>query len=387
MVFYVLTIPAALYALFGAYAALRTFTGVRPLPDRPEAPASWPRVSIIVPACNEEGTLRDATASKLASDYPDLEVVIVDDRSTDGTPGIADALAAGDPRVRVVHVKELPAGWLGKLHALDRGVHASSGDYLLFSDADVHMDADVMRRVIAVAEKEELGFVALFPRVWESGFVVDLAMTAMLRQLVVAGRSWKVSDPRSSVCVGSGVFNLVRRTAFAATPGFPWLKLEIVDDIALGQMMKRAGARCALFNASTSLGLHFYRSAGEMMRGTEKNGFSVLGRLRLYLALLAAAALILVEVGPLVALVYPGAPMWARALGGAALVVTSLLQATVAWWGKRSALVALVPVLGPLTCLFFLMRGVVLAILRGGVVWRGTKYSLRELRAGIRIAL
>jgi hypothetical protein len=377
-------LPGALYALFGLYALIRTIRSVRPLPA-PGARVAWPRVSIVVPACNEADTLRDATRTKLASDYPNLEVVVVDDRSTDGTSEIADALAAEDRRVRVVHVRELPDGWLGKIHALARGVEVATGELLLFSDADVRMAPDLLRRAIAVAEDERLGFLALFPQILSSGPLIDVAMSGMLRQLVVAGRPWKVPDPRSTVSVGSGVFNLARRADFERTPGFAWLKLETVDDVAFGQMMKASGARCAVRSAGDRLSLHFYRSLGEFLRGIEKNGYSVLGMLRLHLAALVAALVLLVEVGPFVGVVWPGAPPVARVVGGAALLVTSIVQGGIAAWAKRDVLPAVVPLFGPLVCLFGMVRAVVLAHARGGVTWRGTKYSLPALREGLRV--
>jgi glycosyltransferase involved in cell wall biosynthesis len=382
---FVLTVPAALYTLYAVYALFRTVASARALPTHVDPPKRWPRVSIIVPACNEKDTVHDATRTKLASDYPDLEIVLVDDRSTDGTSEIADRLAREDRRVRVVHVKELPEGWLGKLHALECGVKEATGEFLLFSDADVHMDKDLLRRVLGIAENERLDFVALFPHVRSSSWGLDVVLSAMLRQLITAGRVWKVPDPRSRVSIGSGVFNLVRRAAYDKTKGFSWLRLEIVDDVALGQMMKHSGARCAILNARDSLALHFYRSLGEMMRGIEKNGFSVIGQLRLHRALIAAALLTLLEAGPAAAIVMSSTPPWQRIGAAATLATMSLVQAGVAWWGKRPLSSALVPLAGALVCLFFMMRSVVLVQLRGGVMWRGTTYPLRALKDGLRI--
>src|SRR5678816_2035205 len=133
-------------------SCVRGIVATPAVPRSPPAPAAWPRVSLIVPACNEETTLAAAMQAKLACDYADLEVVLVEDRSTDTTPRIADELAARDPRVRVIHLTQLPAGWLGRVHALDQGVRAATGEWLLFSDADVHLSPTVLSRIVASAE-------------------------------------------------------------------------------------------------------------------------------------------------------------------------------------------------------------------------------------------
>ncbi|MCX5673257.1 MAG: glycosyltransferase, partial [Planctomycetota bacterium] len=141
-----LAVALAVYVLLGlaywlamAYGLVRTWRGVPRLEEvRPPEPAAWPKLSVIVPACNEADKIEPAMRTLLAEDYPDLEILAVDDRSTDATGDIIDRLAAEDPRVRAIHVKELPAGWLGKVHALDRGFQESRGRFVLFTDADVH---------------------------------------------------------------------------------------------------------------------------------------------------------------------------------------------------------------------------------------------------------
>lgn len=92
---------------------------------RPREPARWPSPSVVIPACNEGATIEDALRSRLAQGYPELEVIVVEDRSTDATVSIVDRIAAEDPRLRALHIEELPRGWLGKLHALHRGAEAA----------------------------------------------------------------------------------------------------------------------------------------------------------------------------------------------------------------------------------------------------------------------
>jgi len=354
------------------------------LPELPEPRATWPKLSVIIPACNEAETLRAATLSKLETDYPELELVLVDDRSTDGTSEIVDELAALDPRVRAVHVRELPEGWLGKVHALDFGAKAATGEFILFSDADVHMDRGLLRRSVDVMLREEHDFIALFPKVWSNGLGIDMTMAVFIRVLISFGRMWMMRDPKSHLAMGSGVFNMVRKNVFQKTEGFSWLRMEILDDVGLAQMVKRAGARCALYQARESLCLHYYASLGEMMRGMEKNGYSAFGQLRLGRALGLLGFLVLGEISPVAIAVLPQTPLVARMVAVCMISLIVIVQAGIARWGRRPVVPALIPIVGGLICFSFMARSVLLIESRGAVTWRGTRYGLRELRAGVR---
>ncbi|GMV11963.1 MAG: glycosyltransferase [Sorangiineae bacterium PRO1] len=376
---------AAASAAFNLYSAVRGLGAMVKLPESVPPRESWPRVSLIVAACNEAESIEEATLAKLTSDYPNLEVVLVDDRSSDGTSEIADRLAARDARLRVVHVKELPAGWLGKVHALEMGRRHATGEWLLFSDADVHFDADLLRKVMSEVLRRELEFVTIAPKLLSSSFALDAIMACFMRMLVVGGRLYKISDPKSRVAVGGGVFNLAKLSAFDRSPGFEWLRMEIADDVALGQMMKRSGARSAIFDGAHGVWLHFYRSVGEMMRGLEKNGYAVFGGLRPLRLVLTVVLILWLEVGPLLFLLWPSLPLRVGALF--VLAGTTATQVLVARAGKRRIVSALFPWLGAIALVVFSLRSAILTHWRGGVVWRGTLYPLAELRAGRRLEL
>src|SRR6478735_1320988 len=136
-------------AMFILVRGNRSIRFLRELPA--SLPSTPPRVSIIVAARNEETNVEAALESLLAQDYPDLELTVVDDRSSDATPAILARVQARDARLRVVRIDRLPAGWLGKNYALERGAAAASGDILVFADADVVMRADAVRRAVAHA--------------------------------------------------------------------------------------------------------------------------------------------------------------------------------------------------------------------------------------------
>jgi hypothetical protein len=377
--------PCLIAALGSLYAAIRSTSAAPPVPDAPPEPAVYPKLSMIVPACNEADTLEDAMRAKLSSDYPDLEIVLVEDRSTDDTPRIADAIAASDPRVRVVHIEALPEGWLGKVHALDVGVRASTGEWFILSDADVHLSPTILKRTIAQAIALEHDYVPLVPRFTSSGPVVDLVLTYFMRLLVTVGRVWDVNDPKSKTSAGGGAFMAARRAAYDQSPGFSWLKLEVGDDVVFGQMMKDAGARTAVYACGDDVAVRFYPSIGAMMRGLEKNAFTISGRYSLPRHIVFQAIVVWLEVGAWVGIAV-GGPI-ARILGLTVACVVVAANLVVARWSRRPSWTAFVPCLAALVFAFMISRGVALAIARGGVSWRGTFYRLEDLRRETRIVL
>lgn len=382
----VVTALSALAWLWSAYAIART---LRELPklrdDRSPPPARWPRVSLIVAARDEERELEHAVRTRLEDDYPDLQVVIVDDRSSDRTPEIADRLAADDPRVRVVHLTELPAGWLGKLHAMHQGTQVADGAWLLYSDADVEFSPGTLRRAVAYCEHNTRDHMAILPGFREHGFVLDATIDVFCHTLVTGGRLWRVPDMNTREAVGGGMFNLVRRSAFERTPGFPWLRMEVADDVALGQMLKRHGARPAVLDAVGCVTLDFYRTVGEMARGIEKTGLTVIGRFR-YTLLAAVCALgLLVNSGYLLGFAHPSPGVRGLAVI-TALVAAAGNLALVRAMG-RSTLAGLAHPLGMVMMMWMALRSGWLTWRRGGVAWRNTLYRLDELRAGSRVEL
>ena len=188
------------YVFIGCVYWLWMFVGtlrvVRAVPllaasDAPP-PQTWPKLSIVIPACNEAASLESALCSVLEQDYPELEIILIDDRSTDGTAAIVDRMAAADPRILAIHVEQLPEGWLGKVHALDLGAAKASGSWLLFTDADVHMAPGTLRRAIAYAAHHAIDHLAAVPDLWPSSLLVDANMALFCRTFTVALRLWAV---------------------------------------------------------------------------------------------------------------------------------------------------------------------------------------------------
>lgn len=376
-------IVSAVYWVLVALASLRAMQAV-PLIERlaPREPARWPRVSVIIPACNEEATIERALRSRLDERYPDAEYIVVDDRSTDRTGEILDRMAAEDPRIVALHVRELPEGWLGKVHALHVALARATGRWVLFSDADVHHEPGTLRRVVAHCEQHGIDHAAVFPWVWSSSFWLDGVMNLFLRVLAAGSRAWKVPDPRSRVSVGGGVFSLVRRAVLARAGGLAPLRMEVIDDVGLGQMIKWSGARQCVLNGRGFVGLWFYRSVREAVLGIEKNAFALLGRFSVPRFAVVLAALSLGELGAWATLA--AGTGWPVALAASTLALAAVVQLEVARWLGRPLLPTVLAPLGWFVFVFAAVRSLVLTLWRDGITWRGTHYPLAALRAGRR---
>ncbi|MDZ4168304.1 MAG: glycosyltransferase family 2 protein [Coriobacteriia bacterium] len=351
-------------------------------------PAAWPRVSVIIAARDEIGSAGAALATRLTDDYPNLEIVFVDDRSTDGTGDAVREAGAGDARLTVIRVDELPAGWLGKVHALDTGMRTATGEWLLFSDADVSIERGALRKAVAYALGEKLDMIALVPEFRMGSPLVDAVWADFMRALALIVDPRAVRDPRRRTVIGSGSFNLVRREALERTPGFEHLRLETGDDVALAQMVKQAGGSVAMVNGRGCASVPMYASIGELMRGVEKNGSSLAHR-PFALVMLAFAALLAIEYSPIAATL-AGAmygPDWLLALGGVSLAATTAVFCAALWVNTRTWAAGLLWPIGIALMVFALARATYLTHRRGGVVWRDTFHSLEELEAGRRVTL
>jgi hypothetical protein len=359
----------------------------RLIDTQPPSPARWPRLSVIIPACNEADRIEPAARTLLAEDYPDLELVFIDDRSDDATGAIIDLLAAEDPRVKAIHIRELPAGWLGKVHALHRGFAESTGEMVLFTDADIHFARGSLRKAVAYAAWERLDHLAALPELLHTSFLVDAVILLFLRQFMAAVRPWAVSDAGSPAYIGIGAFNLVRREAFAATEGFEWLRMETADDMGVGLLMKRSGKRCGVVGARGYLSLQWYRTLGEAARGAER-GWSTVMRFSLARAVALALVSLVIQASPVLALV-PLAWEETRPIGCAGLAVTAAFLASVLplrGWGRGGLWLRAfaTPLVSPVVAVALLRAGI-LGWRRGGAMWRGTVYPSELLRAGARV--
>jgi chlorobactene glucosyltransferase len=241
------------------------------LPRGGAAPAASPRVSIVIPARNEERDVEAAVRSHLAQDYRDFEVVVVEDRSTDATPRILERLSREDSRLQVVPGAELPEGWLGKPHALAQGAARSSGELILFADADVRYHPRALSEAAAHLAARQLDFLMLIPQFEMRGFWENVLMPYLLVAFFQAPSflaNWQ--RPRW-IAAGAGAGNLVRRGVYEGVGGHRALADSVIDDVRLAFAVKGAGYRVGLVRADDRIAVRMYRGFREVFDGFTKN--------------------------------------------------------------------------------------------------------------------
>lgn len=349
----------------------------------------WPSLSIIIPACNEADHLEAALTSLLAQDYPRLEVIVIDDRSTDGTGEIIDRLAGKDPRVRAVHVESLPEGWLGKVNALREGARRAGGAWYLFTDADVYFQPAAIRRAVGYAVRHGLNHLTCVPEVTgpSNRFWLEVAIRAFFVLFCPSIRAPRINREGSRWAAGIGAFNLVEAATFERTPGFEWLRMEPADDMGLGVMLKQAGARARLLNADGEMSVPWYESVGAMIRGLEKNSFGPganYSYLRQLIVVIFVCLLALIPPLSLLAGIFLGDPILLAA-GGIAQATALLVVWLMPRRSLREAMLSLCLPVGVLILAWILVRSAYKCFRNDGIDWRGTHYSLTALRAGQRV--
>jgi glycosyltransferase involved in cell wall biosynthesis len=369
--------------------------GMSRLPDllqQTPGASSHRSLSVIVPARNEGEAVAAGLRSLLASKGVGLEVIAVDDRSTDETGAVMDALvpaarAAGVTYV-VEHVRALPAGWLGKPHAMARGAALATGEWLLFTDGDVVFAEDTLARALSYIESERADHLLVVPTAVTRS-AGEAMMLPFLYVLSIWGpRLWRVSDPRSRDGVGVGAFQLMRRATYEKVGGWERLRMEVLEDVRMGYLIKQAGFAMRVATGRNLVRIRWAHGAWGVVTNLTKNVFAAF-RFRLGLMVagtVAIAVLCLLPFGGLV-LGLVGNRTWDRAWLWPSLLSIGSLAAL--YWryrrfadpnGAATVLWLLAFPLAGVVFVYAMVRSTVLTLVRSGVVWRGTFYPLRELR-------
>jgi glycosyltransferase involved in cell wall biosynthesis len=340
-----------------------------------------PDLTVIVPACNEEASIQATLRSLLRSTGARLQIVAVNDRSTDGTGALMDEIAAeahqGGPHTfEVIHNRELPEGWLGKTHALALGTAHATAPWLLFTDGDVIFDPRAVALTLEYTRRERADHVVLLLTLVQTG-IGGAAVFAALQALGnFQNRLWKVADPKARDFFGAGGFNLVRREVYESVGGFEALRMEVVEDLRLAWKIKRAGFAQRIVLGPGLARIRWINGALGIVGLIEKNGFAAM-RYKVGVSLLMFFSFAMAIALPIAAIAVGG---WGIAIG---LVIYALMAVAYAA-NRRVTQVSpwLVLLFAPAASivLFALVRSMGLTLWRGGVEWRGTRYPLDELR-------
>ncbi len=348
------------------------------LSDIEPATGPQPRLSAIVAARDEERDIEVALTSLLAQDYRDLQIIVVNDRSTDRTGEIVERLAAGDARLRAIHVTELPAGWIGKNYALETGAAASEGELLLFTDADAVMQPDVLRRAVTYLQDNRIDHLPMLFHVRMPNWLLESFVVTFSVYLLTYCRPWNCPNPRSSAHIGIGAFNLIRADVYREIGTHEAIRMRPDDDLKLGKLVKKFGFRQELLNAADLLYVPWYASIREMVRGLEKNAFSGVDY-SLSFALAGSGSMLLFNVLPFAAIFLTTGVTWYVYL----IVVIVLLAtaAVAAYHGRARISCCLGFPIAAAMFVFVQWRTIIVNLANDGIRWRDTHYSLSELRA------
>lgn len=375
MLIYQIVILALLLLPFGiSLRNLFAFAAIR----REDRPVRAPRVSVLVPARDEERSIERCVRSLLEQEYDDYEVIVLNDGSVDGTGEILEKLRRSYPALTVLAGEPLPEGWAGKNWACHQLAARATGEWFLFADADTWHAPQSIAATAAFAERHRLGLLSGVPlqsleSFWERAIIpmVSFLYFAYLPNRWITERP----DPRFSATNGQLIY--VERDAYRRIGGHQAVRSQLVEDIWLGRMAKRAGIRTALATAVETAGCRMYRSLGEIIRGFSKNLFPGLGR-SLPGVTLFVLMMLLLYLAPLLFVV-------AGALGGnftLALFWLPLVQLGLGmgmrWMmSSRFRFGAAQPLYHPLAALMLAaiaINSVRWAYSSGGTRWKGRRY-------------
>jgi glycosyltransferase involved in cell wall biosynthesis len=346
----------------------------------PASDAGCPRVTMIFAARDEEEKLPAALATLMEIDYPRLEIIAVNDRSSDATGRILDEFAASHPRLRVLHIAELPSGWLGKPHALQKAYEAATGEWLLFTDADVRFKRDALRRAMALARTRELDHLTLMGDVEMIGFWETVLITFFGMAFHIAADPYRAANPNSRAYIGVGAFQMLKRAAYEGSGTHRRLAMEVVDDMKLGKIVKQAGFRSGAGVAQDFVAVRWHAGLSNLVGGVTKNFFAAVGY-SVPLVALAVAGLLLMNVAPVLGVLFGHG--WIRVLAGIALVIALIFHAGVDVGMRVSTLYAFTHPLGAILLSYMLLRSTFVTLKQGGIIWRDTFYPLEELKRGV----
>ncbi len=364
-------------AAWWGYALVNAALNLALVPQLPQEPGGEPppTLSVVIPARNEEKRVGEAVAAHCAQDYPGLQVVVVDDGSTDSTPAILEDLAARHPNLVVVRGGELREGWLGKPNAQRQGLERATGEMVLFADADVVYSPGVHRRAVGEMVRRNLDMALLLSRLEGRG--LEPVVLSMLDAFAFyASPTWLVNWPRiKGFAFGAGSGNLVRREAFEAAGGMERIRGEVIDDVAMGLMMKAYRGRFRVLLCFGEIRVRMYEGLRGCLEGFTKNYFGFFKYSPLRAGFLQAMDVLIHLAPPLAlaaSLVLPcaGSLLLPAALGTGAGI---LLELGACLWAGHPPWVALIYPIRPLVWSHILWRSARRYYSRG-LVWRGRTY-------------
>lgn len=344
------------------------------LPD----PEEWPGISIVITGKNEEDNVAATVDSLLRLKYPNLELTMINDRSTDRTGEILHEIASKNPKVVVEDIKELPPNWIGKSHALYQGSKRATKDYLLFSDSDVVFDEEVLNKAMKFSLAKDLDHLVMVPYFQATSLLHDAVINSLALTFITASKPKKIETTDKKAYMGIGQFNLIKRSTYERTGGHKAIRFDLIDDMKLGKLIKANDGKESFLFADAQIKFRWYNKLWDIVKGMEKNFFaSVDYKLsKVILSTLVYVILYFIPVAMAI-LLYPDP----SAYGYMASVIVFHIAS--AYYAKKigySIPSGLLITFGVLISLIALWNSTIVTLKQKGVNWRDTFYPLDELR-------
>ncbi len=375
-----LTWMAYTYGTFAGRTKMLLLDKPRPAPNPP------PLVTILIPAKDEEVRIRACLQSALDQDYPNFELIAIDDRSDDRTGAIMDEMALEDPRLKVLHIQpgSLEPGWTGKNNALFQGTKIANGGWLLFVDSDVLLEKTAMTRSVTVSKYKKYDLFSVLPRlethtVWESMLIPVCSAAAATMYLIAFNNNDKVKMG----AFANGQFMLTTRAAYDAIGGHETVKDRFCEDTEIARLMKERGLRARVSMGDDVCAVRMYNSLPNIIKGWTRIYYAAkVGKKKQILGAINFLATSCFPVYPVLIYgiyraLHPRHNILDYAWLGAAVVHFGLMMVVLGFvykWSRNSAWYALMfPVAGPML-LYILIKALIMCITKK-LEWRGTVYS------------
>ena len=342
--------------------------------------AAYPFVSVCVPARNEERDVETCLTSLLNQNYPQFEVIVVDDNSNDNTPRIIKSLQERYPNLIAVQGAALPPDWYGKPFALHQAEQKARGDLLLFTDADPVFQPYALTTAVHLMQKHQLEMISLLPGSEFGSFWERTVQPVIFALIAALTRFRKVNDPDSPDAMGVGAFIMLRREVYDRVGGHVTLKQAILEDIGMARLVKHAGAKMMIADAQNIYSIRMYHSFLEIWVGWRKNVFLAMKKsiFKTFYYILCVLGFVVTPWFLVGIHLWMGSALgWqAMALAGLGMVlITKLILCHELNLKKYYAL--LFP-LGALVMSAIMINSMIHVLFRGGAEWRGRIYKQPE---------
>lgn len=378
MLLMTISIILSIHLIYTTFESWHGFKHIKNLVLQPSlVTEKAPMVSIVFSALNEEEDLESSLLSMLNLDYPQLEIIAINDRSSDRTGSILENISKRFSNLHVIHVTKLPDNWLGKNHALYLGAKKARGEWLLFTDADVLMDSALLKKAMSYVSEQQIDHLTIYEKHTNQSFWLKVLLLGFYLPYSLRVKPWRIRYKWSKKYLGHGAFNLVRKTAYEAINGHQAIAMECVDDMELGNFLKKNGYKQDTVNGREYIKREWYSSLTSMINGLSKNSFAYFK----YSFLIVSCNVFfgfLYYFWPLIMVVSSsGWLFWVNVFN---IFLTLCFTTLVANQFELKKTYILLYPLGVFLLLYAVCRSVFLTYYHQGVYWRDTYYSLNKLR-------